>query len=130
MKTNEQALSELALDEIEFDGKGKFGHSKKKVWTRKQFEQLVNAIREGNDNAHIGELPPSTPGVASMGSWNAVREVVDWAVASMVGKFAMNCGVDLTPQWLIRFNSIEEAKTHLMEGWHVDAIVGKWDDKI
>ena len=130
MKTDEQALSELALDEIEFDGNGKFGHGKKKLWTRKQFEQLTTAIRENAPNAHIGELPPTTPGMAAMGEWHGVQEVVDWTDANLIRQFAFNSGIELIPLWLIRFNSLAEAKKHLMEGWHVDAVVGKWDDKI
>ena len=129
MKTDDHALTEMALDEISFDGNNRFGRGGKKlVWSRKQFSQLVAAMKKDDGGAQIETV--QQPEENDTGAWINVQELVDWSIASLVGKFAMNSGIDLTPQWLIRFESLEEAKRCLMEGWAVDALVGKWDDKI
>lgn len=99
MKTTEQALAEWTTDEIKFDA----GPGPKQMFTSAEFIELVAAMK---DNRHTGR--------SNVG--------VNWEEADVVAKFAFNSGRELSPQWLMQFESMTEARKHLMESWEFDPL--------
>ena len=115
MKTNEQALTEWMLDEIKFNG-GK----NLTTFNRKQMEVLAEAIRENKSGLEF-ELDHSsdeTQYVLGSAGW-----ALNWDEAKILHMMAKGAAIPITVQWLLRFESITEARKHVLESWAYEPIV-------
>ena len=135
MKTEEQQFTELALDDIYFRGGGRYN-----FFSRNELELIAEALRTGDFDKTIREIPYDDPGGAGTITKKVItaKDLLERHDAQMISSLASQLRIrgrdgEITWRTLLPFSTLREFHEALhyrvVEGLAADSISNRNDSK-